>query len=134
MKARLIEPGKSVEQIREIPLTGEEFLIGRGADCNLRLRGTDISRHHCLIHLGKDEANVTDLGSSNGTLVNGMRIRAPKALKSGDELKVGEFVFIVDLGDNPDLLKQLEAAGDPSGATRRIRVSSKEESEKKDKA
>src|SRR2546427_555348 len=121
MKARLIEPGKSVEQIREIQLTGDEFLIGRGADCNLRLRGTEISRHHCEIRLSKDEVSVTDLGSSNGTLVNGVKIRAPKRLKSGDELKVGGFAFLVDLGDNPDLFKQLETGGDPSGATQLIR-------------
>src|SRR5262249_50988552 len=72
---------------------------GRGTDCDLRLPVSDVSRHHCIIRLGIGEAAVVDLGSSNGTYLNGQRVRSQAALKSGDELKVGPCRFLVDLGD-----------------------------------
>jgi pSer/pThr/pTyr-binding forkhead associated (FHA) protein len=99
MKARLIERGGSAEQWREIPLTQAEFLIGRGSDCELRLHGASISRHHCLIRLGAAEVTLTDLGSSNGTYLNGLRITSQAELHHGDEIKVGEFSFWIEVGD-----------------------------------
>ena len=96
---RLIERGSTTGQTRDIPITEAEFLIGRGADCNLRLRETAVSRHHCTVRVAGDEASVVDLGSSNGTFLNGQRVRSSAPLKSGDELKVGSSTFVVDLGD-----------------------------------
>ncbi len=98
-RVRLIERGTDAGQTREILLTEPEFLIGRGADCNLRLRESAVSRHHCTIRVAGGEATVLDLGSSNGTFVNGQRIRSSSPLRSGDELKVGASAFLVDLGD-----------------------------------
>lgn len=99
MQARLIEPGAGAEHIREIPLKEEEFLIGRGTDCDLRLPLSDISRHHCLIRIRGKEISVMDLGSANGTFVNGQRIRGQTLLHSGDQIRVGTVLFVVDLGD-----------------------------------
>ena len=96
---RLIERGATAEEIREIPVTQAEFLIGRGADCDLRLRAASVSRHHCLIRPGAECATLTDLGSSNGSYLNGQRVRSQADLHSGDELKVGTFTFLVALGD-----------------------------------
>lgn len=134
MAVRLIEPAETPEQIREILLSSEEFLIGRGADCNLRLRSSDISRHHCLIRVGKEEVTLNDLGSANGTLVNGQRIRCPTILKSGDELHVGSARFVVDLGDSPGLFEQIEKASDPRCSTQRIRRAYQKNDDNSDKA
>lgn len=102
MSAKLIEPGNGGSRMREIPLIGEEFLIGRGADCDFRVHEEDISRHHCLIHLRGAEITLTDLGSSNGTTVNGQRVLSQVELKSGDEIVLGsKCKLIVDLGDVP---------------------------------
>jgi pSer/pThr/pTyr-binding forkhead associated (FHA) protein len=117
MKARLIERGDKAEQTRDIPLTQEEFLIGRGTDCDLRLRVNSISRHHCMIRLTQQEATVVDLGSSNGTFVNGKRVRSQTALHSGDELKVGSATFVVELGDHEAIDFDTSAGVDPFTAT-----------------
>jgi pSer/pThr/pTyr-binding forkhead associated (FHA) protein len=84
---------------REIAIHGEEFLIGRGADCDLRLPASAISRHHCLLRFRGNQASVADLGSSNGTFVNGKRLRSQTELRTGDEITVGEAHFLIDLGD-----------------------------------
>jgi pSer/pThr/pTyr-binding forkhead associated (FHA) protein len=99
MKAKLVERGATPEQTREIPLNQPEFLIGRGADCDLRLRVSSISRHHCLIRLVNEEATLVDLGSSNGTYLNGDRVRSQAPLHNGDELRMGAFSFRVELGE-----------------------------------
>jgi pSer/pThr/pTyr-binding forkhead associated (FHA) protein len=99
MTPKLIEPGAGGEPAREIPIQGSEFLLGRGSDCDLRLRDINISRHHCLIRLRPQEITLVDLGSSNGTFVNGQRVLSQLNLKSGDEIRLAEFRFFVDLGE-----------------------------------
>jgi pSer/pThr/pTyr-binding forkhead associated (FHA) protein len=99
-QARLIERGPTPEKTRQVPLKPGEFLIGRGADCDLRLPDSAISRHHCIIRLTDDEAILLDLGSSNGTYLNGQRVRSQAALHSGDDIAVGTCHLLVDLGDS----------------------------------
>jgi pSer/pThr/pTyr-binding forkhead associated (FHA) protein len=99
MKLRLVERGAGKEEIRETLIDQPEFLIGRGADCDLRLRISSVSRHHCMIRLDSEEASVVDLGSSNGTFLNDNRVRSQTALHTGDILQVGVRRFEVALGD-----------------------------------
>ena len=99
IRVRLIERGSTPEQTREVVVNQAEFLIGRGADCDLRLRDHEISRHHCIIRVVGGEATLVDLGSSNGTYLNGQRVRSQAPLHSGDELRLGAATFVVDLGD-----------------------------------
>ena len=56
-----------------------------------------ISRHHCVIRTGEGLAAVRDLGSSNGTFLNGQRLTAEQELKAGDHLQVGPLEFEVQL-------------------------------------
>jgi len=121
MKARLIERGGDEKPTREVPISKSEFLIGRGADCELRLAVPDVSRHHCLIRVSNDAATIEDLGSANGTLLNGQRVRSQTPLRSGDLLQVGECHFVVDLGDLGWAELGLDTVADPAAATiRRI--------------
>jgi len=99
-QARLIERGPTPDQTRQVPLKPGEFLIGRGPDCDLRLPVSAISRHHCIIRLTDSEATLIDLGSSNGTYLNGQRVRSQAVLHSGDDIAVGTCHFLVDLGDS----------------------------------
>ena len=99
MIAKLIEPGVKGGRAREILISREEFLLGRGTDCDLRLSDINISRHHCLIRTRPEEITLADLGSSNGTYVNGHRVVSQVALKPGDEIRVGEFRFVFELGE-----------------------------------
>src|SRR5439155_565627 len=85
MLAKLLEHRPGVDTRREIGVTKEEFLIGRGPDCDLRLAVPAVSRHHCLLRFRGSEATLTDLGSVNGTFVNGQRVRSSMTLQPGDD-------------------------------------------------
>jgi pSer/pThr/pTyr-binding forkhead associated (FHA) protein len=115
---RLIERGANPNQTREIPINENEFLIGRAPDCNLRLRSEEVSRHHCTIRLSGGEATLVDLGSSNGSYLNGERVRSQARLKSGDEIRLGSLSFLIDLGDASASLGLLEV--DPLVATMKL--------------
>ena len=118
MSIRLLEPGQGGERIREISIGGDEFLIGRGSDCDLRVHDNAISRHHCQIRVHGQEATIADLGSSNGTFVNGTRVLSQTALHTGDEIQVGPCLYLVDLGDDPDWAeKQMGTDPDPRATT-----------------
>jgi pSer/pThr/pTyr-binding forkhead associated (FHA) protein len=115
MLPKLIESGADGTRERTTIIQGQEFLIGRGADCNLRLAASAVSRHHCLLRFQGGEATLSDLGSSNGTFVNNKRIRSQVALHSGDEIRVGTSRFVLDLGDGIDLESAPES--DPAATT-----------------
>ena len=119
MKAKLID--LSGGHARELLVTNDEFLIGRGEDCDLAIHDVEVSRHHCTIRLRPTEAIVSDLGSSNGTHVNGHRVVSQTVLRTGDELRLGQFRFLIDLGDNPDFRIPAEAFADPLMATHQIK-------------
>jgi len=78
---------------QKIKVQHEKFLIGRSDECQLRPQSEAISRQHCVIRLGDDQATVQDLGSRNGTFVNGEKITAAVPLKSGDKLSLGQLIF-----------------------------------------
>ncbi len=63
--------------------------IGRGASSTIQLTDASVSKRHAVIHLKKDLAIVEDLGSRNGTFVNGERIKKA-TLRHGDVLKIGK--------------------------------------------
>jgi predicted component of type VI protein secretion system len=76
-----------------------EFLFGRGAECHIQPNSDWVSRQHCLLNVGKDSVSVRDLGSRNGTLVNGHRVLGELPLHHGDQLQVGPLVFEIRLDD-----------------------------------
>lgn len=76
-------------------------MVGRQTDCNLRVPAIDVSRRHCEIMLEEDELTVRDLGSRNGTYVNGQKTDI-KELSAGDVLSVGPLVFVVQIDGEPE--------------------------------
>ena len=64
-------------------------LVGRGADCSVRIDSATLSRHHARIVLANGEATIEDLGSKNGTVVNGHDVKQPLVLKENDRIQVG---------------------------------------------
>lgn len=96
MQARLkvLHDKANVKQVKLLPVT----LIGRSTECNLKIASSQVSRNHCRITLGTDSVFVEDLGSANGTLVDGQLIPAhqPTAIASGARLIVGPAEFQID--------------------------------------
>ena len=84
----------------EYPLVKEETFIGRAEDSDIRLCQAYISRKHCVIFKGKDGYLIQDLGSRNGTYVDGENIA-----RRACSLKPGDFVFI---GSNEQLFYVVE--------------------------
>ena len=123
-------------------LRGQEFtfraparcVLGRSRNCHLRLpRDTTVSRQHCLFELDREGAWVQDLGSLNGTRVNGQNIgRRPPGrggdstipepsrhpLHDGDELRVCNNVFAVVLAEGETPSREASAAAASPGRSR----------------
>lgn len=97
ISARLrVVGGKHANQM--IPLNQKKFLIGREQDCQLRPNSELVSRHHCIFTVDDFSLRLRDLGSTNGTLVNGERIRKEVVLNAADRVTVGSLEFEVLLG------------------------------------
>lgn len=90
-----------------ISLSSNRFIIGREQDCHLRPNSELVSRHHCVFNLDEYALQLRDLGSTNGTFVNGERIKGRVMLKSGDRVHVGKLEFEV-------ILKEVANATSPS--------------------
>jgi predicted component of type VI protein secretion system len=89
-----------------------KLLVGREEDCQLRPDSEFVSRHHCVILLDEYTLRVRDLGSKNGTFVNGHRIGAgERILLHGDMLAIGEMMCQVDLNAAAVLAQTTGAAG-----------------------
>lgn len=72
-------------------LNKESSTIGRGDDSEICLPGKRISRRHCLLFYRNGKWNVQDLGSGNGTYLNGVRITGAEEISDVDMLDVGNF-------------------------------------------
>jgi pSer/pThr/pTyr-binding forkhead associated (FHA) protein len=81
-------------------------LVGRKEDCDLRLDHKSVSKMHCVLVKTDGLLLLRDLGSTNGTRVNGQRVRRA-ALLPNDQLTIAHFKFRIQLG--PDLPVPLAA-------------------------
>jgi predicted component of type VI protein secretion system len=81
----------------EIAVHGPEFLVGRAPEAKLRPNSDMVSRRHCMITVSDGRATIRDLGSRNGTLVNGEKITGEHELRTGEKIKVGPLEFEVHL-------------------------------------
>jgi predicted component of type VI protein secretion system len=76
-----------------LKLTDGETSVGRHNACTIRIKSSQVSRRHCEISQKNDKLVVRDLNSSNGTIVNGKRIKDVSILQDGDELTIGGVVL-----------------------------------------
>jgi len=86
-------------------------IVGRRQDCDLCVPLMVISRRHCALNTDGGRLSIRDLGSSNGTLVNGDKIEEMD-LSAGDRVSIGPLNFVVQIDGVPD-----EIAGDEPLAT-----------------
>ena len=101
---------------REINISVPEVIIGRGENAHLRPSSDLISRRHCALRINNGQLTIEDLGSRNGTYVNGEKLTGPHVAKSGDLLRVGRLQFNVLLdpvksgAKRPKVASAVEAA------------------------
>jgi len=84
-----------------IPLALPVFRIGRGETCHLRPNSDQVSREHVELAVTTDTVTVRDLGSRNGTIVNGKVIAGVYTLKDGDLIQVGPLTFALSIQGAP---------------------------------
>jgi DNA-binding winged helix-turn-helix (wHTH) protein len=89
----------------EWPLSEGANVVGRDRDCAVRIDSVTLSRRHAQVDVTNGEATVEDLGSKNGTHVNGVLLTQPVALKDGDQIEVGSVTLTYRLiGASPSTI------------------------------
>jgi len=91
-EAKAARPGRAI-----LAAEGKRFVIGpagavigRSRDCDVVLEDSNVSRHHARISFAADGSwTVEDLGSTNGVLINGMRVKGAATLQAGDRVELG---------------------------------------------
>ncbi len=78
----------------QIPLTGDRLVLGRAADCDLVVADARVSRHHSELCRQGDGWLLCDLGSTNGTFLNGQRLTQALPLRDGDAIEIGSAQFV----------------------------------------
>jgi hypothetical protein len=91
----VIEVREPNQPPRRVPASGAPIRIGRSPDCELVLRDTRASRRHARLAARDGVLVLTDLGSTNGTRVNGHRI-TEVVLGAGDRVAIGESVLLIE--------------------------------------
>lgn len=89
---------------RDFPLVKNRVVIGRKVNCDLRIPLTAVSRQHCELTIDDALVSVKDLGSSNGTYHNDVRVQDADLI-AGDELAVGPVVFTLIVDGQPEDIK-----------------------------
>ena len=72
-------------------------ILGRSDDCTICLDDERVSRNHAQIDIKGDVAELNDLGSRNGTMLNGRPVRHPTALNNGDVIRIGRHELTVQV-------------------------------------
>ena len=76
----------------DIPLARDVVMIGRHPECDVRLDSLRISRRHCIITTEGEVVVIRDLGSTNGTWINGRRVAAGR-VQPGDEVVIAHLRY-----------------------------------------
>jgi pSer/pThr/pTyr-binding forkhead associated (FHA) protein len=109
---------------REIRIAVPEFIIGRGDEAHLKPSSDLISRQHCCIKIGDGKVTISDMGSRNGTFVNGVQLNGPVEAKVGDILRVGRLQFELMIDHAQPSMKRPKVDGVAEAAARTASVSS----------
>jgi pSer/pThr/pTyr-binding forkhead associated (FHA) protein len=101
----------------DIPTGREPIIVGRHPHCDVRLRSLRVSRRHCCLTEVDGEVAVRDLGSTNGTLINGRRVEAGR-MRPGDELSIAHLRYRFEPGPaNPARTADPQAATSGNGSS-----------------
>jgi pSer/pThr/pTyr-binding forkhead associated (FHA) protein len=96
VKLKAIEgPDKGLEFQIDQP----EVVLGRGEDCDVLLTDLQASRTHAKILQDGDDYFLCDLGSTNGTFLNGVKIRE-RLLVNGDRIRIGNNIFLLEVTED----------------------------------
>ncbi len=99
------------------PLPSNVTVIGRRRNCDLRIPLDSVSRRHCQLSVENGSLKVRDLGSRNGTFLNGKRIEEVIA-HAGDFIQIGPVVFGLQIDGKPEKIVIPKSASKSSGPSK----------------
>ena len=100
---------------KSFPLPSRVTLIGRRNDCDLWIPLASVSKRHCQLNYSKGVLKLRDLGSRNGTILNGKPVDEA-VVKAGDSIKIGPITFVLQIDGQPEKIVQPDwVARDLSG-------------------
>lgn len=88
---------------------GETITIGRTSEADIVLDNPSVSRIHAVVELDNGGNYITDIGSTNGTWVNGVRIGSRTLLAANDQVMIGKFELVQGPEGGVDQEKQSRA-------------------------
>jgi predicted component of type VI protein secretion system len=91
MAILLVKSGKHTG--KTIQLAQEVVYIGRDETAQIRIPSSEVSRLHCELKYADELLTIKDLGSKNGTLLNGIVIKEPTVVAPGSQIQIGPMVF-----------------------------------------
>jgi predicted component of type VI protein secretion system len=94
-------------RLRKITLRSSEAVVGRRRGNQIRIPSADVSRNHARLSVQDGYVVVEDLGSFNGTFLNGERISGLRPVRPGDRIEIGPVVFLVEYELNQAALQAL---------------------------
>ena len=94
--------GEHRGEIVRHPLREGEMQVGRGSTNELVLPSQTVSRHHATLRIAPDSVHITDLGSLNGTRVNGKQVEGSAVARLGDVVEFGSVLLRVADRDRPE--------------------------------
>lgn len=77
------------------PLEGDQIMIGRDSSNGVAINDPEVSRRHARLTFQGGKYVIEDLGSTNGTFINGQRLSGPHVLKAGDVVALGEQIVLM---------------------------------------
>lgn len=86
---------------------GKGMVLGRGSECTVNLRDPFVSNRHARIIFQDGKYYVTDLNSTNGTLLDGQPLTVPQQLQNGSQLKIGEIVLKAQIPEHKTASRSL---------------------------
>ncbi len=94
---------------KNFSLPSSVTVIGRRHDCDLCIPLMSVSRRHCQLNHNKGILKIRDLGSRNGTYLNGNRINEA-VIQAGDSIEVGPVTFVIQIDGQPEDVAQPDRA------------------------
>jgi len=103
-------------------------VMGRRHDCDLCIPLKAVSRRHCQLYSNDDKLKIRDLGSRNGTYLNGKRVD-DATVKAGDYLKIGPLTFLLRIDNEPERIVPPGAARPKAAAKKEAVAGTKAEAD-----
>jgi hypothetical protein len=91
-------PAASLPPLHLPPQQDRRFTIGRALACDFTLADLSVSRWHARLHHEDEEWLLSDLGSTNGTRLNGWRVTTSVPVRPGDQVTFGSITFVISEG------------------------------------